>query len=134
LSSDEYPNLLPPGQKIETLAASTLLISYNWPENSDRYRRVAKFVDAFFSKNDEFDKPPRHPKWREASISATIAGWQRFKAAQDWLDLHQLSDASESEEFKQFLSQQRGTSRNKLSNAQVLKLYNEFLQWKRTER
>ena len=134
LSSDEYPNLLPPGQKIETLAASTLLISYNWPENSDRYRRVAKFVDAFFSKIDEFDKPPRHPKWREASISATIAGWQRFKAAQDWLDLHQLSDASESEEFKQFLSQQRGTSRNKLSNAQVLKLYNEFLQWKRTQR
>ena len=91
-------------------------------------------MDAFFSKIEEFDKPPRHPKWREASISATIPGWQRFKAAQNWLDLHQLSDAPESEEFKQFLSQQRGTSRNKLSNAQVLKLYNEFLQWKRTQR
>jgi hypothetical protein len=137
-SSDEYPNLIRKGQNVETLAASTLLISYNWPENGDRYRRVAKFVDAFFSKIDEFDKPPRHPKWREASISATIPGWQRFKAAQDWLDLHQRSAAStaaaESEEFKQFLSQQSGTPRGKPSDAQLVKLYDAFLEWKRNQR
>jgi hypothetical protein len=137
-SSDEYPNLIRKGQNVETLAASTLLISYNWPENGDRYRRVAKFVDAFFSKIDEFDKPPRHPKWREASISATIPGWQRFKAAQDWLDLHQRSAAStaaaESEEFKQFLSQQSGTPRGKLPDAQLVKLYDAFLEWKRNQR
>jgi len=136
-TSNEYPNLIPQGQKVETLAASTLLISYNWPENSDRYRRVAKFVDAFFSKIDEFDKPPRHPKWREASISATIPGWQRFKAAQDWLDQHQhsaVSAATESVEFKQFLSQQNGTSRGRLSDAELVKLYDAFLEWKRNQR
>jgi hypothetical protein len=136
-TSNEYPNLIPQGEKVETLAASTLLITYNWPENSDRYRRVAKFVDAFFSKIDEFDKPPRHPKWREASISATIPGWQRFKAAQDWLDLHQRSAASaatESEEFKQFLSQQNGTSRGRPSDAELVKLYDAFLEWKRNQR
>jgi len=79
-----------------------------------------------------FDKPPRHPKWREASISATIPGWQRFKAAQDWLDMHQPSAASTaaagSEEFKQFLSQ---TSRGKFSDAELVKLYDAFLEWKR---
>jgi TRAP-type uncharacterized transport system substrate-binding protein len=48
LSSDDYPNLIPQGQKVETLAASVLLITYNWPQNTDQYRRVAKFVDAFF--------------------------------------------------------------------------------------
>jgi hypothetical protein len=137
-TSNEYPNLISQGQKVETLAASTLLISYNWQENSDRYRRVAKFVDAFFSKIDDFDKPPRHPKWREASISATIPGWQRFKAAQDWLDLHQRSAAStaaaESEEFKQFLSQQNGTPRGKLPDAELVKLYDAFLEWKRNQR
>jgi hypothetical protein len=137
-TSNEYPNLIPQGQKVGTLAASTLLISYNWPENSDRYRRVARFVDAFFSKIDEFDKPPRHPKWREASISATIPGWQRFKAAQDWLDLHRRSAAStaaaESEEFKQFLSQQNGTPHGKLSDAELVKLYDAFLEWKRNQR
>ena len=48
--------------------------------------QIARFVDALFSRIDEFAKPPRHPKWKEASISAVIPGWQRFKAAQDWID------------------------------------------------
>jgi hypothetical protein len=132
LSSDDYPNLIPQGQKVETLAASVLLITYNWAENTDRYRRVAKFVDAFFSRIDEFDRPPRHPKWKEASISATIPGWQRFKAAQDWLDLNERSAPSRtalesSEDFKEFLRQQGGVSRGDLSNAELLQLFDDFL-------
>jgi TRAP-type uncharacterized transport system substrate-binding protein len=137
LTSDDYPNLIPQGQKVETLAAGVLLITYNWPENTDRYNRVAKFVDAFFSRIGEFDKPPRNPKWREASISARVPGWERFKAAQDWLDLHQGSTASRSqgpEDFKEFLSQQSGVSRNNLSDAELTKLYNAFLEWKRNQR
>ena len=86
LSSDDYPNLLEPGEAIDTVATSVLLTTFNWPENSDRYARVAKFVNAFFTKINEFSKPPRHPKWKEASISVVVPGWTRFKAAQDWLD------------------------------------------------
>jgi hypothetical protein len=48
-------------------------------------------VDAFFSKFAEFQKPPRHPKWSESSIQATFPGWQRFKAAEDWLVAHNLT-------------------------------------------
>jgi TRAP-type uncharacterized transport system substrate-binding protein len=62
LTSDEYPNLLAPGETVDTVAASVLLVGFNWPEKSDHYRRMANFVDAFFSKFDEFHKPPRHPK------------------------------------------------------------------------
>jgi TRAP-type uncharacterized transport system substrate-binding protein len=94
LSAEEYPNLLQPGEKIDTVAISMLLVSFNWPENSDRYKKVARFVDAFFSKFDEFMKPPRHPKWHEASIAAAIPGWQRFKAADDWLAQHHAQPAS----------------------------------------
>jgi TRAP-type uncharacterized transport system substrate-binding protein len=86
LTSEDYPNLIRPGETVATLATTVLLATYNWPQSSDRYVRVAKFVDAFFSKIDQLGLPPRHPKWREASISATIPGWQRFKAATDWLD------------------------------------------------
>src|SRR6266704_6337964 len=68
LSSEDYPNLLSPGETIDTLATSVLLVSFNWPENTERYNRVARFVDVFFSKIEEFMKPPRHPKWKEASI------------------------------------------------------------------
>jgi hypothetical protein len=39
LSGDEYPNLLAPGETIDTVATSVLLVSYNWPENTERYNR-----------------------------------------------------------------------------------------------
>jgi TRAP-type uncharacterized transport system substrate-binding protein len=106
-TSEDYPNLISREQKVETLAASVLLVAYDWEENGERYKAVAKFIDAFFSRIDEFDRPPRHPKWQEASISATMPGWERFKAAQDWLNLNQGSAVSASslvprEDFKEF--------------------------------
>ena len=55
-----------------------MLIAYNWPKDSDRYRRIEKFVEAFFPKLAEFQKPPRHPKWRETNLAAALPGWTRF--------------------------------------------------------
>ena len=43
-------------------------------------------MEALFTKLPEFQKPPRHPKWVEVNLAATVPGWRRFKAAQDWLD------------------------------------------------
>src|SRR5262245_51251479 len=108
LSGAEYPNLLAPDEKIETVATSVLLVTFNWPEKSERYRRTAKFVDAFFSKIDEFLKPPRHPKWHEASINVKISGWERFKAADDWITRHTGGESAtkdSSQLFKRFLTE-----------------------------
>jgi TRAP-type uncharacterized transport system substrate-binding protein len=136
LSGDDYPNLLAPCESVDTIATSVLLVSFNWPENSERYNRVAKFVNAFFSKIGEFQKPPRHPKWDEAGINVKIPGWQRFKAAQDWLDRNpgggSVSPQGSSEEFKQFVVRQNG--RAELSPDQQAKLFNDFLEWKRSGR
>jgi uncharacterized protein len=85
LTKEDYPNLIT-GDGIETVAVGTLLVSYNWRENTRRYKKVAKFVDAFFGKFDQLLVPPRHPKWNEVNIGATVPGWRRFKAAQEWLD------------------------------------------------
>jgi hypothetical protein len=74
---------------VNTISVGTILACYNWPENTDRYRRIARFIDAFFSKIDEFSKPPRHPKWQEVNLEASVPGWKRFPAAQRWLDTHQ---------------------------------------------
>ncbi|KAB1071667.1 TAXI family TRAP transporter solute-binding subunit [Methylobacterium planeticum] len=81
---EDYPNLVS-GAPVGTVAVSSVLAVYNWPERSDRYQRVARFVDSFFSKLSEFQKPPRHPKWTEVNLAAEVPGWTRFKAAQDWL-------------------------------------------------
>src|SRR5262249_54781473 len=52
--NDDYPGLIPRDQPVDTISASTILISFNWPKGTVRYQRTAKFVDAFFSKIDEF--------------------------------------------------------------------------------
>jgi uncharacterized protein len=88
LTHDLYPNLIPEGATVPTIANRALLVAYTWPENSPRYKRIAKFVDAFFSKIDQFNNPARHPKWREVNLSADMPGWTRFKPAADWLASH----------------------------------------------
>src|SRR5215212_2639728 len=50
LAHEDYSKLVPAGAKIETLSVGTVLAAYSWPENSERYRRIARFVEAFFSK------------------------------------------------------------------------------------
>jgi TRAP-type uncharacterized transport system substrate-binding protein len=134
LSSEDYPNLLSPGETIETLATSVLLVSFNWPENSERYNRVARFVDVFFSKIGEFLKPPRHPKWKEASIQASVPGWQRFKAAEDWLGQHNIAPLPQTAEvekmlFQRFVAEKRATGGNDAPTQDAL--FNQFMEWKK---
>jgi hypothetical protein len=133
LSGEEYPSLLAPDERIETVATSVLLVSYNWPENTERYRQTAKFVDAFFSKIDELLKPPRHPKWVESSINVKTPGWERFKAADVWLAQHVARAAATgdtSELFNRFLNQ------NHIGNTSLedrAALFRQFLEWKETQ-
>jgi uncharacterized protein len=85
LTNDDYPNLIPKGSSIDTIAVGSVLAAYNWPRDTDRYRRVAHFIEAFFSKFPEFQKPARHPKWKETNLTTTLKGWKRFPAAEEWL-------------------------------------------------
>jgi TRAP transporter TAXI family solute receptor len=88
ITHENYPNLVAEGTTVPTIANRALLVAYTWPENSQRYNKVAKFVDAFFSKIDQFNSPSRHPKWREVNLSAEMPGWARFKPAAEWLAAH----------------------------------------------
>jgi uncharacterized protein len=94
LTHELYPNLVPEGTTVPTVANRALLVAYTWPENSPRYKRIAKFIDAFFSKIDQFDSPSRHPKWREVNLAAEMPGWIRYKAAAEWLAAHRNSAVS----------------------------------------
>ena len=88
LTHEHYPNLIAEGTTVPTIANRALLVAYTWPEDSPRYKRVAKFIDAFFSKIDQFNNPSRHPKWREVNLSAEMPGWVRLKPAAEWLASH----------------------------------------------
>ncbi len=85
LTHQDYPNLIPQGESVDSVAIASVLAAYNWPRDTDRYRRVATFIDAFFTKFSEFQRPARHAKWREANINSALKGWKRFPAAEEWL-------------------------------------------------
>jgi len=124
----DYPRLVPEGKEVNTLAVGSVLAVFNWPENSDRYRRVERFVNAFFSRFDEFMQPGRHPKWKEVSLTAEVPGWERSKPAQDWLKAGKTGAvAGGAGGFNAFM-QSRGLM---VSPADRERLFREFLTWQR---
>ncbi len=77
--------MVPEGQTVDTIAVPSVLAVFNWPKNTDRYRRVARFVEALYTKWDKFQLAPRHPKWRDVNLAATFPGWTRWSVADDML-------------------------------------------------
>ena len=88
LDATDYPNLIKPGERVETIAVPTALVAFNWPTTSNRYDRVARFVDHLFSRIDKLQGPGFDPKWKSINLAATVPGLARFPAAQAWLDSH----------------------------------------------
>jgi TRAP-type uncharacterized transport system substrate-binding protein len=86
LDAADYPGLIPPGERITTIAVPTLLAAYNWKPGTNRYDRVARFVDNLFSRVDRLQSPGFQAKWKEVNLGTKVPGLQRFPAAQDWLD------------------------------------------------
>jgi uncharacterized protein len=142
----DYPTLLAPNKPVNTIAAKTILVTYNWGTNTERYLRVERFVEAFFSKFDEFRKPSRHPKWKEVSLAATFQGLPRFKAATDWLARDSAKDTEPNKDndatkaqLRQFLEER---SASKISNKAVPalsvkeqdKIFEEFSRWRQNKK
>src|SRR5215475_14643079 len=133
LTHDDYPDMIPAGQSVETIADSAILIAYNWPKNTDRYRRVETFINAFFPRIAEFGHPPHHVKWREVNLGATLAGWNRLESAQAWLNGYKdKAIAEERSEFKSFLARQGSDpARSPEAAALADRLFDEYLKWVR---
>jgi TRAP transporter TAXI family solute receptor len=127
MSAQDYPNLIAEGEKVDTVAVPALLAAYNWAPNTDRYRKLALFVDAFFTKFPSFQKPPFHPKWKEVSLSAPLQGWQRFPPAKQWLDSHGIEPVAR-DRFEDFLKQTSAAAKPQ-SDADKEVLFRQFQTW-----
>jgi TRAP-type uncharacterized transport system substrate-binding protein len=88
LDNTDYPGLIKPGERVETIAVPTALVAFNWPASSNRYDRVARFVDHLFSRLDKLQGAGFDPKWKSINLAASVPGLTRFPAAQAWLDNH----------------------------------------------
>jgi TRAP transporter TAXI family solute receptor len=132
LEQSLYPNLVDNNQAIQTVAIDSVLITNNWAPASERYRRVAKFVEALFQRFPELQKPPRHPKWKEVDLGKELPGWQRFPAAQDWLQQAKFDEFAA--QRQQSLGQAKGASAAPVDPAEKQRLFKEFLEWSQNER
>ena len=86
IEAADYPNLLANGERIETIAVPTILTAYNWRNNTDRYRRVSRFVEHLFGRIDKLQAPGFDAKWKDVNLNAKVPGLDRFQAAQEWLN------------------------------------------------
>jgi len=135
LTHADYPNLVPDGEKVETIAVPSVLAVFNWQKKSDRYRRVARFVQLLFAKFDKLQHPPFHPRWRDVNLAATVPGWTRFSVAQEELQRLQSNagtdQAAVARDFQAFLAQtDRGRS-GPIGHSERDELFRQFLEWQR---
>ncbi|HEX3439336.1 MAG TPA: TAXI family TRAP transporter solute-binding subunit [Pseudolabrys sp.] len=86
LDAQDYPQLIAPGEQIQTLSIPTVLAAFNFPQGSDRYQRLARLTTLLFDRVEKLHAPGFHPKWKEVNLSATVPGLSRFSVAQAWLD------------------------------------------------
>lgn len=133
-TSEDYPNLVPPGQRVDTLAVPTVLAVYNWPRGSERYLKVERFVTRLFQNWEKLRNPPYHPKWRDINPTATVPGWKKFVVSEEQVaKLMGGSTPSRSElsqEFDAFLTSRPGGRGNQTSQAERDVLFQSFLRWR----
>jgi TRAP-type uncharacterized transport system substrate-binding protein len=116
LTHDDYPALIRDGAALDTIAVPAVLAVGDAPRGSDRYRRVQRFVESMFTKWDKFRELPRHPKWRDINLAASVPGWTRWGPAED------------------MLKRIRSAAAAGLPQEQHEALFREFLQWQENQR
>jgi TRAP-type uncharacterized transport system substrate-binding protein len=86
LEAADYPGLIPAGASIQTIAVPAVLAVYAWPQGTERYAALTRFVNRIFERLPVLQtEPGYHAKWREMNLAATVPGWQRFRPVQDKL-------------------------------------------------
>ncbi len=146
LTADDYPNLIEKDHDISTVTVGAILAAYNWHVKNRRYNNVARFVEEFITKFDNFLHPSRHRKWREVNIAAEVPGLQRFPTVQKLIEDYRLNETRQDlfqnvnredlkEEFYNFIKRNLPDKLNaNLSQQENEKIFKEFVNWRESKR
>jgi len=108
----------------------SVLAVYNWPKNSDRYRRIERFTQYLFNRWDKLTQPPFHPRWRDVNLAATVPGWTRFSVSEQMLQRLAQGPSADRETNVQASASRREGRAAPLSQADRDALFRDYLQWR----
>ena len=135
LTSEDYPALIS-HEPIDTVSVGTAMVVANLAPDSERYRNIVNFVDAFFTQFEQVQQAPNHPKWHEINLGADLPGWKRFTAADAWLKRNAVASGATTNEqqlreiFTRFLDERtRLTGGPNLSAEEKTQMFTQFRQW-----
>jgi TRAP transporter TAXI family solute receptor len=129
-TAEDYPGYVPAGEKVETLGVQAVLAVYNWPRESDRFRRVSRFIDYYFERFKNFHQPPYHPKWKSINLAAKVPGWTRYWVAEE--KLKQMTAAVGTGIDPQLARQQAARAAPN-DAAEQERLFQKFLEWSKAQ-
>ena len=132
LTAGDYPQLIPQGEEVQTIAIPTILAAFNWPKGSDRYKRVARLTDYLFNRLDKLQGPGFHPKWKDVNVAAKVPGLDRFPAAQEWIDGASAARMAAAAQIGGGGTASAPPPPGALpATSEQRQLYREFLEWRR---
>jgi TRAP-type uncharacterized transport system substrate-binding protein len=131
-TSDDYPEYIKPGEKVAALGVPVVLAVYNWPRESDRFRRVERFIDYLFNRFEGFQKPPYHPAWKSINLGTKVPGWTRYWVAEERL-ARLTSAKSPAPTVDVQLARKQSTRAAPNNPAEQERLFQEFLEWSRRQ-
>ena len=131
LEASDYPDLIAQGERIETIAVPAVLAVYDWPEATDRYKRLLRLVNYLFDRFERLQKEPGYDeKWKDVNLAASVPGWRRFRPLQDKVD-----SAAAPVPARMDATQARALVTRAAPDdvAEQERLYGQFLEWSKTQ-
>jgi TRAP transporter TAXI family solute receptor len=129
---EDYPGYVKPGERVETIGVQAVLAVYNWPQGSDRFRRVQRFVEYYFDRFPNFHQPPYHPKWKSINLAAKVPGWNRYWVAED--KLKRMAEAQPAPRAVDAqLARQQAARAAPGDTAEQERLFQKFLEWSKSQ-
>jgi hypothetical protein len=83
------------------------------------------FIATLFSKIDALKTGRHHPKWRDVNLAASLPGFVRAEAAENWLDEHQHQGAPNNQAIE------AGMAAPAFGKDQKEALFKSFIEWQR---
>jgi len=130
LTSDDYPALIPKGEKIQTISVPAVLAVYNWKADTDRYRRCVRFVEYLFERFSKLQASPYQQGWKQMNLAGTIPGWTRFPPAQEQID----KIAARTQGIDPALARAQAARAAPNNPVEQERLFQQFLDWSRQQK